>query len=567
MRSDPSTKVEGWLPAWLPDETLYSWCSRYHQACGNALARVTCAQLFGAAGRGSAHDFPAGIDGFVHRTDGALGNALAVIGERTVLPFYLPWHDAQTQNRAVATLRGPRCGALKFRLGLLTSRFGANHPLRACEVCRREDAQRYGTPYWHRIHQCPGIYVCTRHGTALRTARVKSNGVGRFLFFLPEDRHLAPAPRIESMALTALVRLARCASMVLDAPPSTQFEPARLAMAYVARARELGLTRGDRSLALTPLAHAYAAATAPLACVDALVPALGDAETIRDRVARLFRAPRGRTHPLRHLVLITCLFPDWSDFMRVYHAEQRMDSRPQKHARTAGARDETRERFLREVLRRGASLTAAAASTGIAVATAQDWATRAGVRVPIRPKRLRPNLRNRVVAALKRGQEQAVIAETLQIAPSLVRAVLRTELGLRDEWHDAQLRARREHWRRALRMLRLRHPRWQRKELRGCFQAGYAWLRRHDRSWLERALPKPTTRGGGGNNSRTDWHRRDRVLREAILLWASAARPGGKRKRVLPWQVCQAVPALRTQRGNLSRLPLTSAVVRSLCAH
>lgn len=26
---------------WLPDETLFSWCSRYHQLAGNGLASVT----------------------------------------------------------------------------------------------------------------------------------------------------------------------------------------------------------------------------------------------------------------------------------------------------------------------------------------------------------------------------------------------------------------------------------------------------------------------------------------------------------------------------------------------
>lgn len=561
----PPSLVAGWLPAWLPDETLYSWCARYHQASGNALAGTTCAQLFGHTRRGYAHDFPVGIDALVERTGGAVGDAETLIRERTLLPFYLPWRSSPSQRHAVKALRMSLPGSLKYRLGLLTSRFGAHHPLRACDDCRAEDTRLVGTPCWHRVHQCPGVYVCPRHATVLRTARVKANGVGRFLFFLPEDRYLAPTPRFDAATRAALTKLAHCAAKVADLAPGTILEPARLVKTYVARARAMGYARGHHGVAQNSIARAYAEATAPLARMDDLAPALGSTEDMGERVARLFRTPRGRTHPLRHLILIACLFPDWDSFLRAYRADAPTSPNEPTRRRDGAARSGIRERFLSELTQRGASLTAAAGKVGIAVATAQDWATRAGVFVPIRPKRLRPELRRRVVAGLKRGRGQAVIAKTLHIAPSLVRAVLRTEVGLRDRWHEAQLRSRREHWRHALRALRMRHPNWRRKELRRRFQAGYAWLRRHDRAWFERALPEPSAKSPT-NNCRIDWQRRDRTLRDAVLAWGSSAGGSGRRQRFLPWQVCQAVPALRTQRRNLNRLPLTRAALSRVCA-
>ncbi|MFO1315488.1 MAG: TnsD family Tn7-like transposition protein [Burkholderiales bacterium] len=567
MRDRSCIPATNWLPVWLADETLYSWCGRYHQASGNALDATTCEQLFGAPRRGAAHDFPVGIDAFVERTAGTLGDAVSVIRERTLLPFYLPWHSMLTQRYAMASLRAPMPGMLKFRLGLLTGRFGAHHPLRACDDCRSEDTQLHGVPYWHRLHQCPGVYLCPRHGAPLRTAQVKANGVGRFLFFLPQDRYLGPTPRYDRTQCIALAKLARFATSVVDVVPSTVYEPMRLAETYHARASEFGLTRGTRALARSALARAYAAATAPLACVDDLAPALGDAETVGERVARLFRTPRGRTHPLRHLVLMACLFTEWDDFAQAYRTGATPGAREPVRRRAPAASDAVRERFLRDVSERGASITAAASTAGIAVATAQDWAARAGIRVPTRPKRLRGDLRSRVVAGLQRGHAQAAIADALHIPPALVRTVLRTEVGLRDQWRDALLRARRDHWRRALRTLRLRHPAWPRKKLRTRFQAGYAWLRRHDRPWLERVLPSPTPRGSQGNHCRTDWAQRDRKLREALLAWVSRERVRRERRRLLPWQVCQAVPALRTQRCHLDRLPLTKAVLQRLCAH
>jgi TniQ len=39
---------------------------------------------------------------------------------------------------------------------------------RYCERCLREDKSRYGIPYWHRLHQLPGVEHCIKHNVCLR---------------------------------------------------------------------------------------------------------------------------------------------------------------------------------------------------------------------------------------------------------------------------------------------------------------------------------------------------------------------------------------------------------------
>lgn len=34
-------------------------------------------------------------------------------------------------------------------------------------MCLIEDTQKYGEPYWHRMHQIPGVLVCPTHGFVL----------------------------------------------------------------------------------------------------------------------------------------------------------------------------------------------------------------------------------------------------------------------------------------------------------------------------------------------------------------------------------------------------------------
>jgi len=131
----------------LPDETLFSWCSRYHRLAANGLDRTTCLQLFGHVRIGSAHDFPGRIDALVARSKGSLGSAEQVIRDRTLLPFYWPFKPSDLARQSVAAMRGNGIAHLKYRLGLLTSGLGAAHPLKSCPECMQADLEGHGWAY------------------------------------------------------------------------------------------------------------------------------------------------------------------------------------------------------------------------------------------------------------------------------------------------------------------------------------------------------------------------------------------------------------------------------------
>ena len=141
------------LLQWLPDEILFSLASRHHLMSGNALASSTCQQLFGDSRQGSQHDLPCRIDHFSTVTRGLLGSAESIILSHTILPFYLPFRTSVDAQDAAMAMRGSGIGSLKFRLGMLTGRFGANHPLKACLACLSADKTNYGRGYWRRMHQ------------------------------------------------------------------------------------------------------------------------------------------------------------------------------------------------------------------------------------------------------------------------------------------------------------------------------------------------------------------------------------------------------------------------------
>ena len=312
---------------WLPDETVFSLASRHHKLTGNALPSTTCRQLFGHSRLGSQHDFPCRIDALAARLLGLLGDPESIICQHTVLPFYLAFRDPTDTSHAYATIRGPAIGSLKYRLGILTSRFGASHPLKACLCCFADDIALHGIAYWHRDHQLPGVWVCRTHRSPLQAAHVKANGIGRFLWFLPNDigSHLwfQPASSLTLPALERLSALAEFAHRLCLMPAGSHFEPQNLVRVYRSELHRQGLTRGE-GLQLQIVGDQFASFVEPLRKFAELEALPSDSEKAAAQVARLVREPRSGTHPLRHLALIAWLFGTWDAFSESYERDDKL---------------------------------------------------------------------------------------------------------------------------------------------------------------------------------------------------------------------------------------------------
>ena len=156
--------------ALLPGETLSSLISRHHYFWGNALASKTCNQFFGHKRVGSQHDFPSHLGNFVARTDGCFGSTDALTKARTLLSFYRAFLPIDICESAQASMSGSSVAHLKLRLGILTSRFRANHPLKACESCMEEDCADLGWAYWCVFQRIPPpIPIQSRPVTPIQT--------------------------------------------------------------------------------------------------------------------------------------------------------------------------------------------------------------------------------------------------------------------------------------------------------------------------------------------------------------------------------------------------------------
>ncbi len=550
---------------WLPGESLFSLCSRHHRLWGHSLSSRSTENLFGGSRLGTQHDFPSALDNFAARTEGRLGTAQETARDRTLLRFYRPFLPQSELDHVIWAMRGPAVAHLKFRLGLLTSRFRANHPLKACAACMQNDLEEHGWVYWHLVHQFPGVWFCPTHSVPLRTSRLKSTGVERFLWHLPRTTQLVDSwPPSNADPSAALLRLSNLTVALVGADREVGWLGADLVQSTLrARLRERGWLTPSGNTRLTEAANDYLQHCSQLRGPEELsgLPATNDEAKVQ--IGRLIRPLRSGVHPIRLLVAIDWLFSDASDFQAMHTMPPGAAVEPSAADGVRQgedvAKDDARRMQLAELLKSGASATAAAKQLGIDVATAMAWAASGGVQVRRRPKVLKPAARVSLVRCLRRGMDKVDAAGRHGISVETVTRLLHTEVGLHAAWKAARTARAQRMARAAWTKLLMAHPGIGVKVLRSMDPASYAWLYRNDRPWLTEHTPANAAEMTTLRQSPVRWDERDRSL--SVEVEKAVERLAGSGRKLQLWQIFQAVPQLKPKLAVLHRLPLTQQVL------
>jgi hypothetical protein len=153
------------FPLMLPDELFYSCCARYHNESGNADVTQTLDDLFGKPQMVLDPTCPKGLDYFVSQLNNIEVNK--VINEHTIFPLFVPFLDKRRLDHLFKTFRGEEKNYANHILGIkndlrITS-------LKYCRACMMIDDEKYGVPYWHRLHHLPGIHMCLIHHAPLES--------------------------------------------------------------------------------------------------------------------------------------------------------------------------------------------------------------------------------------------------------------------------------------------------------------------------------------------------------------------------------------------------------------
>lgn len=546
--------------SWLPDETLFSLCSRYHRASGQRLASTTCRLLFGHPKQGCAHDFPARLNHFLAVSGNALGSVDHIVEHHTVLPLYLRFASTNQVDATLTAAAQNSSGRLKFQLGLLTSRFRANHPLKACPYCMDEDMQVHSTPYWHREHQLPGVWVCLRHRCRLETSNLKATGISRFHWVLPSPPQFTDAAKPTTIA-DSTVRLAR---MVVDlvGRSNMSLTTTTLGAAFRAALAEKGLLTGPKQrLRHVASGEAYAAFVAPLLNLEQMGSLPSSADDACAEIARQIAPERSGIHPLRRMTLAAWLFDDIDHLLTyvervIVPRAREVIGLPTEAPCPANPR---RVHFF-ELLATSLSISAASKAAGIDTTTGMVWAASAGISISRRPKVIKGDQRAQLIKLLRKGVSKQDAATFGNVTVQAVTTLLRTEVGLHETWQQARLESSRRRHRRLWQRIITKNPHSGVKAARMSEPATYAWLYRNDRDWLiERT--NDMARAVRHPRARVAWDARDRELADLVRKTALCLIQAEHVQRLKLHQLYQQIPELKAKLNKLDRLPLTRAAI------
>lgn len=551
---------------WLPDETVFSFCSRWHAISGHTVAHQTTRTLFQHHQQGSAHDLPPRLNYFSSRFDGNLGTSKEIALEHTILPFFFPFLPEVRREKALHTMSGEDHSHLKYHLGLLTSNQGASHPLKACADCLYHDLDNVGTTYWHLSHQLPGSSVCLIHQKPLLLAKDKTYGLRRFQWVLPSEALLSSPDKYPDETIQHWLRFEGFIQNFFKSGASGQyFAPHQVTEAGRRQLIEKGFCGKGRKTSLDWKRASYE-------FLNWVSPLQGSPyiEFIPDTerkalllLQRTLLSVRSNTHPLNRLFFIAWAFGDWSVFEAKYAEAATSEARPEPELEREDPYALKRSHALK-LLAKGKSARSVSTRIGVDTQTVICWGRAAGYDIQKKPQQGKAADIALAKLLLSEGSEKPDIETETGLSRATINRILRCDTKLSQRWNQQRDQRLLEKHRRQWNDHSHRNPTFSTKQLRFINPSVYAWLYRNDRDWLL-AQNATTNTGISGNNSAISWDERDldfaKQVRVAALQFYQT-HPGQKLSRNL---LLRSVPDLGKKLKHLSRLPKTKdALVKAL---
>lgn len=183
-----------YMPDPYPDELIYSVWARFSDHAGYPSAKAVFQDLFGDQAVNPIVDLPCHLQKFCNNLPTEVEfDVDAMIDHHTLFSYYGPFLSPEKYMAIRQQMSAGSARAIYRHIGL--SRLCAARPayLRYCPICLETDRARFGERFWHRLHQAPGVEICSEHEVFLENSPffVQTN-LGRWAF-VSAQQILTPA--------------------------------------------------------------------------------------------------------------------------------------------------------------------------------------------------------------------------------------------------------------------------------------------------------------------------------------------------------------------------------------
>jgi hypothetical protein len=164
------------FPQVYEDELLYSVLGRYHILSGNISFKQTLTDAFNTDTVIPVVDFPCSLNVLSQNIcSGNKYNSQYFIDKCTLFPAYSPFMHLERKSELINIMKNDNGISLKYKIGYIAGGICKKSQLYYCPECAREELKTIGEAYFHRHHQFQGVFVCERHGCALKPYRAGVN--------------------------------------------------------------------------------------------------------------------------------------------------------------------------------------------------------------------------------------------------------------------------------------------------------------------------------------------------------------------------------------------------------
>lgn len=178
------------FPTAYPDELLYSILARYYVRSANISPKAVLDDLFGSTTVIATFDLPSHLESLVSNLPLLSAHTVESFIERhTLFPLYAPFLPPERALIVSDSMRHHFYGDIHTRVGIMASSVPVYPYFRFCPVCLREETEKYGEAYWHRLYQIPGVLVCPVHYVLLQQSTIKTTGNNRHEFCAADEHN------------------------------------------------------------------------------------------------------------------------------------------------------------------------------------------------------------------------------------------------------------------------------------------------------------------------------------------------------------------------------------------
>jgi len=454
------------LPNLLPDETLFSRLVRGLTVLG--LPRSSYLRSVLLNSRASVHPYlTCNLSLIAESTE---ESADLLYQEQTLFPlfaFYLRKYAKLIHDSALSSHNAFRhCQLVNFgEYETLT--------LKYCSLCAEEDIHNFGSTYWHKCHQIPGLQSCSHHRVYLNC------------FSLPSRPHvyeglLPPSNSPSNVCTDSAFSFAQYSADMLKLISQEH----QMYNGYNGVLSDKGfMTRQNNIRRQALAARIFQVAKQLGYAVSNLLPS--SPNDFKYFSPLLVREPS--QHPFKHLLLSYSLATLNTSNVACVRVKQSIEKR-----------NRSSESRCRELLLEGLSLAKISKITKKSRCYIKSLALKENLPIRLNPRKITQEVKLIVLDLAKRGFHRKKIASLLKLSSGSVESIISSFPRLVEHRARCRFESRRRRHRVTILRYIEAHKILTRQQIKKNCGAAFFWLYHHERDWLNNILPaaKPPTAPG-----------------------------------------------------------------------